>query len=145
MAYKGRFIPKNTNKYYGDPTKIIYRSLWERRVMVYLDENSSVIKWASEEFFIPYISPIDNKVHRYFPDFYVKSIDKNGKINEMVWEIKPKKESVMPQKKSRITKKYISEVVTWGVNEAKWKAAEEYCLDRKWKFKVLTEDDIFRK
>lgn len=110
--------------------------------MVFLDANPSIIQWSSEEIIIPYLSPIDRKVHRYFPDFYVKVRDKEGRIREMVWEIKPKKESGPPKKRTRITQKYISEVVTWGVNEAKWKAAEEYCLDRNWQFKVLTEEDL---
>ena len=110
--------------------------------MVFLDANPSVVQWSSEEIVIPYLSPVDRKVHRYFPDFYVKVRDKEGKIREMVWEIKPKKESSPPKKRSRVTQKYISEVVTWGVNEAKWRAAEEYCLDRNWQFKVLTEEDL---
>jgi hypothetical protein len=142
MSYKGRFIPQNSSKYRGDPTRIVYRSLWERRVMVFLDESPSILQWSSEEIVIPYFSPIDRRVHRYFPDFYVKVRDKTGQIKEMIWEIKPKKQSIPPQKKSRITQKYISEVVTWGVNEAKWKAAQEYCLDRNWQFKVLTEEDL---
>jgi len=142
MSYKGRFIPKNSAKYKGNPTNIVYRSLWERRVMIYLDENPSVIQWSSEEIVIPYFSPIDGRMHRYFPDFYVKVLDKNKNIKEMIWEIKPKKESRPPKPRQRTTRKYISEVVTWGVNEAKWKAAQEYCLDRRWVFKVLTEDDL---
>lgn len=142
MTNKGFFHPQNPQKYKGNPTQIIYRSSWERRVMHYLDTKPSVIQWSSEEFFIQYLSPIDNKIHRYFPDFYVKVKDKEGKIREMVWEIKPKKQSVEPTKRSRVTKKYINEVVTWGINEAKWKAANEFCLDRGWTFKVLTEEDI---
>ena len=110
--------------------------------MVFLDESPSILQWSSEEIVIPYFSPIDRKVHRYFPDFYVKVRDKTGQIKEMIWEIKPKKQSAPPQKRSRITQKYIAEVVTWGVNEAKWKAAQEYCLDRNWQFKVLTEEDL---
>jgi hypothetical protein len=110
--------------------------------MVFLDENPSVIQWSSEEIVIPYLSPVDRKVHRYFPDFYVKVRDKDNKIREMIWEIKPQKESVPPKKRSRVTQKYITEIVTWGVNDAKWKAAQEYCLDRNWQFKVLTENDL---
>jgi hypothetical protein len=131
MAYSGKFSPKNTNKYLGDPTNIWYRSLWERRVMVHLDDNPSVIEWSNEEIIIPYLSPIDNSWHRYFPDFFVRVRNKTG-ISE----------SVPPQKKTKITRSYIKEVVTWGVNEAKWKAAVEYCKDRNWKFRVITEDDL---
>jgi hypothetical protein len=141
-TYKGRYSPKHPEKYKGDPTQIIYRSGWERRLMVYLDENKSVIQWSSEEIAIPYISPLDNRYHRYFPDFYIKAIDKDGKITEQLLEVKPKKETKEPAKKKRITKQYITEVTTWGKNQAKWKAAEEYCLDRGWQFKLITEDHL---
>ena len=143
MAYSGRFSPKNPNKYLGDPMNIIYRSLWERRVMVHLDENPGVVKWSSEEIVIPYLSPVDNRWHRYFPDFYVQTMNKNGMLESRVLEIKPKSQAVAPKAKKRVTKQYIQEVMTYGINEAKWKAATEYCKDRNWKFVVLTEDDIF--
>jgi hypothetical protein len=142
MAYSGKFVPKNTNKYLGDPTNIWYRSLWERRVMVHLDDNTSVVGWSNEELIIPYLSPVDNRWHRYFPDFFVKVQNKRGLIESMVLEVKPKKQSAPPQIRSRITKSYINEVVIWGVNEAKWKAAEEFCMDRGWKFKVITEEHL---
>ena len=58
-SYKGFFKPKNPIKYKGDPTNIIYRSSWEQRCMVYFDLNLNVLEWQSEEFFIPYKSPID--------------------------------------------------------------------------------------
>jgi hypothetical protein len=141
-TYKGRYSPKHPEKYKGDPTGIIYRSLWERKLMVYLDENKSIIQWSSEEIAIPYRSPIDNRYHRYFPDFYIKAIDKNGNITEQLLEVKPKKETREPAKKKRITKQYITEVTTWGKNQAKWKAAEEYCLDRGWQFKLITEKEL---
>jgi len=142
MAYSGKFSPKNTNKYLGDPTNIWYRSLWERRVMVHLDENPSVIEWSNEEIVIPYLSPVDNRVHRYFPDFFVRVKNKHGLVEGFILEVKPANQSAPPQKKSKITRRYIREVVTWGVNEAKWKAATEYCKDRQWQFKVITEHDL---
>ena len=144
MYYKGRFSPKNPKKYAGDPTNIIYRSLWELKVMKYLDENSNILEWKSEEIAIPYISPIDNRYHRYFPDFIIKTKLPDGKTQTMMLEVKPKQQTREPQKKKRITKAYINEVTTWGVNQSKWKAAEEYCLDRGWIFKILTEDEIFK-
>lgn len=137
MAYSGRFVPKNPSKYLGDPTGIIYRSLWERRVMVYLDDNTTVLEWSSEEIVIPYISPVDNRYHRYFPDFFVRTKD-----GAMILEVKPLSQSVAPKQKKRVTKQYINEVMTYGVNQAKWNAAVEYCKDRGWKFKVITEKDL---
>ena len=142
MAYSGKYTPKNTNKYLGDPTNIWYRSLWERRVMVHLDSNPNVIGWSNEEIVIPYLSPVDGRWHRYFPDFYAQIRNKEGLTESMVIEVKPKKQSVPPKVQSRVTKRYISEVMTYGINEAKWKAAEEYCKDRKWKFLVVTEEQL---
>ena len=142
MAYSGRFKPKNPSKYMGDPTNIIYRSLWEFKLMRYVDSHPQVIQWASEELVIPYRSPIDGKVHRYFPDFLVKKINRNGKKETVVIEVKPKYQTVPPEKKSRVTRQYLNEVKTWGTNQAKWKAAEEYCKDRGWIFQIMHEDHL---
>jgi hypothetical protein len=142
MAYSGLFKPKHPEKYVGDPNNIVYRSSWECKVMSWLDNNDSIISWASEELQIPYISPVDNRWHRYFPDFLVKVKTKDNKISTMMLEVKPKKQTVQPQPQKRVTKQFISEVTTWGVNQAKWKAANEYCLDRGWQFKLITEDHL---
>jgi len=142
MAYSGKFTPKNPQKYVGDYTNIIYRSSWEARVMTWLDKEPSIVSWASEELIVPYISPVDGKKHRYFPDFLVKVRNKDGQLKTMLIEIKPKKQAMEPVKKKRVTKQYIQEVVTYSVNQAKWKAATEYCLDRGWDFKVLTEEHL---
>jgi len=142
MAYSGIFKPKNPGKYAGDPTNIIYRSSWEARVMTWLDKNPSIITWASEEIAIPYHSPVDGKWHRYFPDFLVKVKTQDGKTRTMMLEVKPKKQTEPPPEQRRITKRYITEVATWGVNQAKWKSAIEYCKDRGWEFKILTEDHL---
>ena len=142
MAYSGTFRPKNPGKYAGDPTNIIYRSTWEAKVMNWLDKNPGIVTWASEEIAIPYYSPVDNKWHRYFPDFVVKVKTQNGFTKTMMLEVKPKKQTQPPEKKKRVTKQYITEVATWGVNQAKWKFATEYCKDRGWEFKILTEDHL---
>jgi hypothetical protein len=142
MAYSGTFRPSNPQKYVGDYKNIIYRSSWEARVMHWLDRNPSIVSWASEEVVIPYVSPVDGRWHRYFPDFVVKVKDKNGTLKTMMLEVKPKKQTKEPQQQRRVTKRYITEVTTWGVNQAKWKAATEYCLDRNWEFKLITEDHL---
>ena len=142
MAYSGTFRPTNPQKYMGDYKNIIYRSSWECRVMNWLDMNESIIEWGSEELVIPYKSPVDNRVHRYFPDFYVKVKQKDDTIRVMILEVKPARQTRPPEKKKKVTKQYINEVVTWGVNEAKWKAATEFCKDRGWTFKILTEYDL---
>ena len=141
MSYKGRFRPQNPSKYKGDASNIIYRSSWELRVMKYLDENSSVLWWASEELFIPYLSPVDNRPHRYFPDFIVRALNKDKKEVTMVIEVKPEKQTKPPAQK-RKTRQYLNEVVTYAVNEAKWKAANLFCKEHGWEFKILTEKDL---
>jgi hypothetical protein len=142
MFHKGKFRPKNPSKYEGDPTNIIYRSGWELRFMIWADEKPSVIKWRSEETVVPYLCPTDNTYHRYFVDFQVQVRDKNGMLKTYLIEIKPEAQTRPPAKQSRVTKRYLSEVMTWGKNEAKWKAATEYAKDRGWEFKILTEHHL---
>ena len=142
---QGFFKPKNPKKYIGDPTNIVYRSGWERRVMQSLDDNLNVIRWASEEVVIPYRSPVDNKIHRYFVDFYVEAIGRDGETRIMLLEVKPKDQTQEPKKPKRTTKRFITEVMTYGVNQAKWKAAEEYCKSKGWEFQILTEQELFGK
>ena len=96
MAYSGKYSPKNISKYLGDHTNIWYRSLWERRVMVHLDENPSVIGWSNEEIVIPYLSPVDGRWHRYFPDFFVKVKNRNGLEESMILDVKPKSQASPP-------------------------------------------------
>ncbi len=142
MAYKGKFRPKIPNKYKGDYTNIIYRSLWELKFMKYCDSNQNILEWGSEEFFIPYKSPIDNRYHRYFPDFYIKVRENSGQIKKYIIEIKPKKQCIEPKVQKRKTKGYVYEVYEYAKNQAKWKAATEYCKDRRLEFKVLTENEL---
>jgi hypothetical protein len=141
MSYKGWFTPKHRNKYKGDSENVVYRSSWELRVMKWLDENPSVIWWASEELIIRYKSPIDQKIHRYFPDFIVRLKQKNGTESTVVIEIKPQKQTVKPEQK-RKTKRYLQEAATYAVNQEKWRAADLFCKEHGWQFKVLTEKDI---
>ena len=142
MSYKGKYYPSYPRKYKGDPTNIIYRSLWERKFMVYCDKNQNILERASEEIAIPYRSPIDNRVHRYFPDFYMKVKEFNGKIKRYVIEVKPAKQTKPPAKPKRQTKGYIREAYEYAKNQAKWKMAREFCADRQWEFKVVTEKEL---
>ena len=143
MAYKGKFRPKRPKKYKGDPTQIIYRSLWEKKFMEYCDLTENISQWQSEEFWIRYKSPLDNKVHRYFPDFFIKYRDALGKKRNVVIEVKPAKQLKMPKKNpKKRTKSWVYEVQTYVVNQAKWKAAESYCADRKYEFRIMTEKEL---
>ena len=142
MAYRGRYSPSNPKKYKGDPSNIIYRSLWERKFMVYCDRNDRIMEWGSEEFFIPYKHPIDGKYHRYYPDFLVKVKNKNGIIKTRMVEVKPYKQVQEPKVQNRKTKRYINEVKTFAINTYKWKAAREFCEDRDWEFVIITEKEL---
>ena len=143
MAYKGKYIPINPKKYIGNSSQIIYRSLWERKLMVYCDRNDNIIEWGSEEVIVPYRSPWDGKMHRYFPDFYMKVKQGNGTYKKFIIEVKPKAQCKEPIKTpKRKTRKWYKEVQTWGINQAKWKSAIDYCENRGMEFKILTEDHL---
>jgi hypothetical protein len=141
-TYKGKFRINNPAKYRGDINNVVYRSLWELKFMKWCDTNPNVSEWGSETVIVPYISPLDKKVHRYFVDFYIKVKSRDGKVQKYLIEIKPErftKPPAIPQKK---TKRFVDEVFQYGVNEAKWKAAFEFCNDRNMKFMILTEKDL---
>jgi len=142
MAYSGKYQPSFPKKYKGDPTNIIYRSLWERKFMRYCDLNENILEWGSEEIIVPYRSPVDRRVHRYFPDFYIKIKESNKSIKKYLIEIKPKKQTVPPKKPQRQTKGYLREAYEYAKNQSKWTAAREYCADRGWEFKVITEIEL---
>ena len=142
MAYKGKYRPTHPSKYRGNPTNIIYRSLWELKFMKYCDSNSNILEWGSEEVIVPYRSPIDNRYHRYFPDFYIKVKENTGTIKRMIIEIKPQKQCIEPKVQKKKTRSYVYQVCEYAKNQAKWKAAEEYCMDRGLEFKVLTENEL---
>ena len=143
MTYKGRYFPTNPKKYRGNPNQIIYRSLWERKVMVYCDKNDAIIEWGSEEIIVPYLSPMDGKIHRYFPDFYMKVRQADGSTKKFIIEVKPKSQCKQPIKNpKRRTTKWFNEVKTFAINQAKWKYAKEFCEDKGMEFKIFTEDHI---
>ena len=136
MSYKGRFKPQNSKKYKGDPNNVIYRSSWELRVMKYLDNQPKVEWWASEEMFVRYKSPIDERIHRYYPDFVVKTKEKTFML-----EVKPFHQTQKPKQK-RKTKKFLQEAATYAVNQQKWRAADIFCQEHGWLFKIVTEKDL---
>ena len=147
MKYKqGKFLPKNPEKYLGNSLNIVYRSSWEHRFMLYLDYNISVKKWASEEIVIPYFWEGDNKMHRYYPDFYMEVEDKNLKYIKYVIEIKPIKDTVIKQPKimnEKTQRQFADNIMTVSKNKAKWEAAEIWCKERNILFKVITEKELF--
>ena len=141
-AQRSKYNPVNPSKYKGDPTGIVCRSSWERKFCVWCDHTSTVIKWSSEEYIIPYISPVDNRPHRYYPDFYVKVRNADNIVEEWIVEVKPAAQTKEPKKQKRITKRYINEVKTYAVNISKWDYALEWCKDRNYKFVIFTEHEL---
>jgi len=145
MAYKfkqGYYTPKNPEKYKGNLAKIVYRSSWEQTFNSFLDNNPNVLGWASEEIVIPYIKPTDNKVHRYFPDYWMMYQNKDGDIIQEIIEVKPSIQVRKPR--SRKPKTRLIEDVTYAINNAKWEAATKWCEARGMLFRILTEKDLFK-
>jgi hypothetical protein len=141
MAHSGKFKPKHPEKYKGNAENIWFRSSWELKVMQWLDLSDNVMWWSSEELAIRYYNPVDNKIHRYFPDFIVKIKKKDNTEKTYVLEVKPEYQTKQPVKKKK-TQRFINESVTYIINQSKWKAATEFCKDHGWEFKILTEKDI---
>jgi len=141
--HQGKYKPINVDKIIGDPTKITYRSSWERRVMHKLDRAEYVLRWGSECLYVPYRSPKDGRIHRYFPDFLVVSANKygDGVVTTLI-EVKPYKEQFMPTKRGKKHERYIQECITYSVNQAKWEAAKKLCDNKGWKWAVMTEKQI---
>ena len=136
-SVKSKYKPKSPTKYAGDSNNIICRSSWERKFCQWCDLNENVLQWGSEEFSIPYISPVDGKKHRYFPDFYVEIAGK-----KYIVEVKPFRQTKEPKTQKKVTKTYINEVFTYAINKAKWTAAEKFCKHTGLKFMLITEKEL---
>lgn len=139
---QGYYQPKNEDKYTSDLSKIIYRSSWELTFMKFLDNNPSIVGWASEPFPIPYVKPTTGRVHRYFPDFFVEYFDKDGILMKEIIEVKPHSQTRRTRSKNPKTKLY--EDIAFAVNVAKWQAAKQFCDDNDIKFRILTENEIYK-
>lgn len=138
---QGKYIVKNREKYVGDINNVIYRSSWELKLFIWLDNNPSILNWNAEEVIVPYISPIDNKQHRYFLDCTIKYKTKSGEIKTSLIEVKPKAQTLEPKMKKN-KKLYVEEVKTFLINSAKWKAAREFASKNNIDFVLLTEDEL---
>lgn len=142
MPYKTKYFPNNPTKYIGDYSKILCRSLWERKFCKFLDSNPNIIRWSFETLKIPYKSPKDNEMHIYYPDFIIEKRSKDGLIKNMVIEIKPYKQTQEPKKK-KSKKSMLNEALTYSINIAKWNAARAFCDKHGWEFMILTEKELF--
>lgn len=138
---QGRYIPKNPEKYVGDLNKIVYRSSYELQMHQFLDNNTKVLKWASEEIVIPYFYIVDGRMHRYFPDYWVQYQNMKGEVITELLEVKPLAQTKPPRKNSKYA---LYEQATYAKNVCKWTAAKKWCDERGWKFRIITERSIFR-
>lgn len=142
--HQGKFKPTHPEKYAGDVENILYRSGWEKKFMIWADTNPNVIKWVSEEVIIPYLSPVDDRIHRYFVDFLIKVRKTSGEIRNYLIEIKPAAQTVPPEGK-RNTRRLLEEHMTYAINKSKWHAAEEWCRQRNMDFMIITEKQLYGK
>jgi len=145
MAYnyrQGYWKPKNPEKYIGNVDNIFYRSGWELKFLNFADMNPQVLKYGSEELAIPYFSEVDQKIHKYFPDFVMIVKNNSGEIKKYMVEIKPESQVSPPKKRSKVTKGYINEMKTYSVNTSKWRAAEAFCLKHNIEFIIMTEKHL---
>jgi len=141
---KGLFRPRHPEKYMGDLNNIIYRSSWEQSFMNFLDNNPNIIQWGSEIIAIPYRKPTTGRIHKYYPDFWIKYKNKNGNIIQEVIEVKPEKETHQPTTVGKTKKTQLYEAITWSINTSKWKSAKLFCDKYGMVFRILTEKQIFR-
>jgi len=140
---QGKFRPKNPDKYKGDVGEIYYRSNWERVFCEWCDKSDNIICWQSEERRIRYYDPVAKKTRTYFPDFYIKYKRGDGIIVEEIIEVKPNRQVQGPaQNPKRRSKAWLKEVYTYATNQAKWKAASEWCEDRGMNFRLITEKEL---
>ena len=123
----------------GEPR---YRSGWELSFMKFCDTNENVLQWASESIAIPYRHPLTGKMTQYVPDFLITYRTRNNTVRAELIEIKPKKQTIPPPKPQRQTKGYVREVYEYARNQSKWEAAREWCADRGYEFKVITENEL---
>jgi len=139
---QGIFTPKNQEKFIG--TRATYRSGLELKFFRFCDQNPNVIKWGSENIIVPYRSPLDNRLHRYYVDNYI-AIREGKEITKYLVEIKPSKQTKPPQTKYRKKQHLIYEQKQYITNQAKWKAAKQYCKKRGYTFIILTEKELIFK
>ncbi len=139
---KGYFKPRHPEKYLGDLNNIVYRSSWELSFMNFLDGNICVEKWGSEIIAIPYRKPTTGRIHKYYPDFWVK-YRKNGKTIQEVIEVKPYRETKAPKTTGKNKKTQLYESITWSINKAKWRSAKLFCDKYGLNWRILTEKELF--
>lgn len=141
---QGYFLPQHPEKYVGDITKIRFMSSWELETHKFLDNNTRVLRWSSETIAIPYIKPTDGRIHKYYPDYWVEYINRDGEILQELLECKPKSQTTRPRKQRSTGQVSLYESVQYAINQAKWTAAIDWCNKHNLGFKIITEKSVFR-
>jgi hypothetical protein len=145
MAMKfmnGRYTPKNPSKYKGNVNNVVYRSSWELKLMNYLDSNIYVTKWSSETVIVPYRSPKDDAIHRYFIDFYAEITSEDNTVRKILIEVKPKAQTMPPKEPKKKTKSFVQSCITYAVNQAKWESAKKFAEINNMEFVIMTEVEL---
>lgn len=140
---QGFYSPVNPEKYAGNSKQIVYRSSYELRAFKWCDLTENIVSWGSEEGWVPYRNPMTGRIHRYFPDLFIKIKESNGDIKKYLIEIKPERQTIPPNPTpKKKTKTWLNEMATYQVNQAKWEAAERFCKENGIIFKVITEREL---
>jgi hypothetical protein len=138
------FNPVNPQKYIGDIRNIVYRSSYELKAFHWCDLQPDILSWSSESIQIKYFDPTTKKIRRYFPDLFVEIKEQSGEIKKYILEIKPKRQTMPPKPSPRKrSKTYITETKTYAKNLAKWEAAQRFCIDHGFIFKLVTEKELW--
>ena len=136
------YTPRHPEKYVGDVNRIRYMSSWELKMHQFLDNNPNVLEWCSECIAIPYVKPTDGKVHKYYPDYWVKYRNKKGEVVQEIVEVKPEEQTRQTRKRNR--KQRLYEQLSFEINKAKWRFAQQFCNKYGLKFRIVTEKGIYR-
>lgn len=145
---QGLYTVIHPEKYIGDVTKVRYMSSWELEVHKFFDNNPRVVKWGSECVAIPYIKPTDGRVHKYYPDYVISYITKDGEIKWELIEVKPLEQTRKSRSRNPRTKLY--EDVTYAINISKWEQATKWCEQQSqltghnYTFRILSQNSIFK-
>lgn len=143
-TYKGTWKPRHPEKYVGDASNITYRSSWEVKFMNYCDSRDDIVEWSSEEVVLPYFDPVQNKMRRYFVDFWMKVKQPDGSTKKFLVEIKPDKFTRPPAPPKRKTRQFVEEALQYATNNAKWEAATKICEENDMEFVILTENHLYK-
>lgn len=144
MPFKqGYYTPRHPEKYVGNVKRVRYLSSWELKTHQFFDNNPNILRWSSEPFAIPYLNPIDQRIHNYLPDHWIEYRTKDGSIKRDIVEIKPEKELIVPSATGKRRQQYLYEALTFVRNKAKWQAAQVFCDKNNMSFRILTERQVF--